>query len=150
MNASSSTHGTLKAIAHRPTDGKPMIEATQVNVLPGRGIDTENRKPGKREVTLVSTKSWADACKELNAQVPWYARRANLLLEGIDLPAAVGKTLRIGDVEILVHGETRPCGVMDQQHPGLRKALTPETRGGVHGQVLAGGVLRVGDEVQVD
>ena len=126
-----------------------MIETTQVNVLPGRGIDTENRKPGKREITLVSTQSWADACCDLGTAVPWFFRRANLLIEGIDLPATLGKTLKIGPVELLVHGETRPCGIMNQQHQGLKAALTPQVRGGVHAQVLVGGTLRVGDTVVV-
>jgi MOSC domain-containing protein YiiM len=126
-----------------------MIEAAEVEVLPGRGIDAENRKPGKREITLVSTKSWADACRELGTTVPWYYRRANLLIDGVDLPATVGKTLKIGSVELLIHGETRPCGIMDQQHQGLKTALTPEMRAGVHAQVLVGGLLRVGDSVDV-
>lgn len=149
MNPTSTAHATVKAIAHRPTDGQTMIEASQVNVLPGRGIDMENRKPGKREITLVSTRSWADACKELGATVPWHFRRANLLIEDIDLLATVGKKLKIGSVEILVHGETRPCGIMDQQHQGLRTALIPNMRGGVHAEVLVGGIIRVGDRVAI-
>ena len=149
MSASTTLHGVLKCIAHRPTDGQPMMEAKQVNVLPGRGIDTENRKPGEREVTLVSTESWADACRDLGTIVPWFYRRANLLIDGIDLPATIGKTLKIGPVELLVHGETRPCGIMDQQFQGLKTALAPQVRGGVHAQVLVGGTLQVGDRVDV-
>jgi len=126
-----------------------MIESREVQVLPGRGIDSENRKPGKREVTLVSTKSWADACRELGAEISWHARRANLLIDGIDLPKTIGLRLKIGPVEILVHGETKPCKIMDQQRQGLRQALVPEFRGGVHGEVVTDGTLRVGDSVQV-
>jgi MOSC domain-containing protein YiiM len=36
---------------------------------------------------------------------------------------------------------------MDKQHEGLRKALTPEWRGGVACRVLRGGDVAVGDDV---
>jgi MOSC domain-containing protein YiiM len=57
--------------------------------------------------------------------------------------------LCIGDARIRLHGETRPCHIMDEQHDGLRRALEPDCRGGVFGQVLAGGVIRAGDRVEV-
>jgi MOSC domain-containing protein YiiM len=139
--------GVLKAIAHRPTDGQPMTEVREIIVLAGRGPEVENRKPGKREITLLSAESWAAACRDLGVDLPWWRRRANLLIEGLDLSATIGRTLFIGSIRIQVHGETKPCGLMDQQHAGLRQALVPDCRGGVYGQVLAGGTIRVGDPV---
>jgi MOSC domain-containing protein YiiM len=141
--------GVLKSIAHRPTDGEPMREAREANVIPGRGLDTENRKPGRREVTLLSVEAWQKACRELGVEIPWYTRRANLLIEGVDLTSLLGEELQVGTVRIRIHGETRPCGIMDAQQPGLREALAPEMRGGVHGEVLVGGTIRVGDPVEV-
>lgn len=142
--------GTLKAIAHRATDGEPMREAQQVTVHPGRGIDTENRKAGRREVTLLSVESWNEACGELGVEIPWLVRRANFLIEGVDLSATLGHLVSIGPVQIRIHGETRPCGIMESQQAGLRDALKPKLRGGVHGEVLIGGVVHVGDPVRVD
>jgi MOSC domain-containing protein YiiM len=126
-----------------------MREAQQATVYPGRGIDSENRKSGRREVTLLSVEAWADTCRELGVNIPWYTRRANLLIEGIDLGAALGQVIKIGPVQIRIHGETRPCGIMDAQQQGLREALKPNLRGGVHGEVLTGGVFRVGDLVEL-
>jgi len=143
------TQGVLRGIAVRPTDGAAMREVSACNILPGRGIDLENRKPGKREVTLLSMETWQVVCQELGTSLPWHTRRANLLIAGIDLPAAVGRTLCIGEVQILIHGETRPCAVMDQQFQGLRKTLVPDMRGGVIGEVLAGGNVQTGDVVTV-
>ena len=142
-----SPRGVLKAIAHRPTDGQPMTEVREIIVLAGRGPEVENRKPGKREITLLSAESWAATCRDFGVDLPWWYRRANLLIEGLDLSAAIGRTLSIGSIRIQVHGETKPCGLMDQQHAGLRQALVPDCRGGVYGQVLAGGTIRVGDLV---
>lgn len=139
--------GMLLGIAYRPTDGDPMIEVDACRLIAGRGIDLENRKPGKREVTLLSRTLWADACRELGVELPWWTRRANFLVEGVDLSAWVGKTLGIGAARIRIHGETKPCRLMDAQYPGLREALQPAWRGGATGEVLVGGTVRVGDAV---
>jgi MOSC domain-containing protein YiiM len=72
-----------------------------------------------------------------------------LLIGGLDLSATIGRTLSIGSTRIQVHGETKPCGLMDQQHAGLRQALVPDCRGGVYGQVLTGGTILVGDPVSL-
>lgn len=141
--------GVLKSIAQRPTDGEPMREVREANIVMGRGIDFENRKPGRRELTMISVEAWDKACLELGVKLPWHARRANLLIEGIDLAGTLGEVIQIGPVQVRIHGETRPCGIMDAQQPGLREALKPEIRGGVHGEVLVGGVIRVGDPVAV-
>ena len=141
--------GMLKAIAHRPVDGEPMREAQQATVHPGRGIDSENRKTGRREVTLLAAEAWTDACRELGVDIPWLVRRANFLIEGVDLAVTLGQVISIGPVQIRIHGETRPCGIMESQQAGLRDALTPNLRGGVHGKVLTGGTVRVGDPVRV-
>lgn len=126
-----------------------MREACEAAVEAGRGLTTENRKTGRREVTLISVQAWRDACTELGVELPWHTRRANLLIDGVDLAAALGHVIAIGQVQVRIHGETKPCGLMDAQHAGLREALKPQFRGGVHGEVLAGGVIRVGDAVRV-
>jgi MOSC domain-containing protein YiiM len=125
-----------------------MAEVQQCEVLPGRGITTENRKTGKREITLISQERWQQTCAELGTMLPWHTRRANLLIEGLDFASLVGQVINIGDhVTVRVHGETKPCGIMDQQYDGLRKSLEPDFRGGVFGQVLTGGTLRIGQNV---
>jgi len=126
-----------------------MAEAHECTLEAGRGLSAENRPSGKREVTLVSAESWRDVCRELGADVPWYFRRANLLVEGVNLAAAIGRSVHVGETEIRIHGETKPCKIMDAQHDGLREALVPECRGGVFGEVLKGGKIRVGDRVVV-
>lgn len=141
--------GILRAIACRPTDGDSMQLVEQCHVLAKRGIDTENRPHGKREVTLLSAEAWAAVCRELGADLPWHMRRANFLVEGIDLAGMIGNTISLGEVRIHVHGETKPCGIMDEQHKGLCQALVPDGRGGVFGQVTTEGTVRVGDRVTI-
>jgi MOSC domain-containing protein YiiM len=127
-----------------------MTEVDHCEVAAGRGITSENRKAGKREITLISKERWLQTCAELGSTLPWHTRRANLLIEGLDLALTIGQVVAIGDtVKIRIHGETKPCGIMDKQHGGLRKTLDPDFRGGVFGQVVTGGVLRVGATVGI-
>jgi MOSC domain-containing protein YiiM len=143
------TIGVLRGIAHRPTDDEPMREAREAVVVIGRGLEVENRKSGRREVTLISAESWADVCRELGVSLPWYTRRANLLIEGMELSVTIGRVIRIGTIEVRIHGESKPCNVMEAQQVGLRDALKPHCRGGVFGEVLVGGTIRVDDKVEV-
>ena len=141
--------GVLKSIAYRPRDGEDMRETDRCRVRIGRGLERENRPGGRREITLLSEESWADACAELGVELPWYTRRANLLVAGLDLAEAISHTIRIGEVEVRIHGETHPCDFMDEQQFGLREALIPDCRGGVYGQVLVEGSVRTGDRISV-
>jgi MOSC domain-containing protein YiiM len=100
-------------------------------------------------VTLLDAGQWRQVIAELGLDLPWHTRRANLLIEGIDLQAAVGQRIQIGECRFAIGGETTPCQRMDELQPGLRRTLTPEMCGGVWGKVLRGGQLRVGDSVSV-
>ena len=141
--------GVLRSIAWRPANGVGMSEIEKCMVLAKRGLDLENRKHGKREVTLLSVQSWADVCQEIGKEIPWYIRRANFLIDGMDLASIIGKTLAIGSVRVHIYGETKPCFLMDEQCEGLRAALRSDCRGGVHGQVLNDGEIQIGDTVSI-
>lgn len=85
----------------------------------------------------------------MGADLPPRARRANLVVRGLDLGPLVGRRLRIGGAEMLVRGETVPCDLMELQAVGLREALSPRMRGGVFGPVERSGRIRLGDLVVV-
>lgn len=143
------TSGTLQGIAVREASRAPMKEHQQVEVTTTHGIIQDYRGTGLRQVTLLDVGQWQEVLAELGLELPWYTRRANLLISGIDLPATVGWRLQIGACRFAIGGETTPCQRMDELHPGLRQLLSPGLRGGVWGKVLQGGPLRVGDSVQV-
>ena len=127
-----------------------MVEHEAAELRPGVGVvgDVPGRSPA-REVTAVDRDAWQSACRDLGHEVPWTARRANLLVTGIDLHATAGCELRIGSVRLRITGETRPCGVMDRQRSGLRRALEPDWRGGATCTVVAGGTVAVGNAVEL-
>jgi MOSC domain-containing protein YiiM len=140
--------GRLIGIARARALRAPLEEMTAAKVSVEAGIEGDARgtKP-KRQITVLFREGWGDACRELGMALPWTARRANLLVEGFERPRSIGGRLRIGEIELEVMLETDPCMLMERTQAGLKAALTPDWRGGVCCNVLAGGTIRVGDAV---
>jgi len=126
----------------------PMDAVDHATAIVGHGLDGCADRGGRRQVTLIREESWDAACRELGVDVPPEARRANLLVRGIDLEHSRGQTIEIGDTAIRIFGETRPCERMDAACSGLRARLSPEWRAGAFGEVVRAGVLRVGDRAR--
>jgi MOSC domain-containing protein YiiM len=144
-----SDSGRVIALAIKPEHRAPMSEVNEFAVTT-RGIEGNVGQSNPRRVTLLSREQWDEAQAVLNADIPWTARRANILVEDVPLATLLGKRLRVGDVEMLIHGVTEPCGRMDEAHPGLRRALEPDCRGGMHAEVLNDGAIRVGDTISIE
>ena len=125
----------------------PMDSKEQARLIVGKGLVDNANQGGKRQVTILSSEAWQAAAKQLGRSVDPSARRANLVVSGVDLEDSRGKILEIGTAAILIHGETRPCERMDEACKGLRSALAPNWRGGVYGTVLRDSEIRVGDPV---
>ncbi|NNM75457.1 MOSC domain-containing protein [Sphingomonas sp. ID1715] len=114
-----------------------------------RGI-VKNGK-NKRQVSLMELGDWQAALGEIGAEVPWQERRANLLVDGLDLPQRSGAVIRIGGTaRIETTMECDPCIRMEQVASGLMDALKPDWRGGVLGRVLSDGEIRVGDPIIIE
>lgn len=144
-----SMQGTLRGIAIRSASRAPMHEQHQAEVTVEHGLIDDYRGSGLRQVTFLDMAQWQETIHELSIALPWHTRRANLLLEGIELAEAVGQQIQIGDCLFTIYGETEPCQRMDELQPGLRSALCFDMRGGVWGRVVRGGLLHVGQHVQV-
>lgn len=144
--------GRVLAIALRDGTLGPMIEVAEATATADGGIEPNHRVSAKRGLTLIAKDRWEAAVAEIHAEeLPWHTRRANLLVNGIELADLIGRTIRIGEtVRVAIHGETEPCALMDNLHPGLRAALEPDCRGGVYGRIVTGGAIRAGDEVAAD
>ena len=141
--------GVVRGLAVRPGDRQPMIEVTEARAKTGRGFEGDPRAKGKRGLTLLDTECWVQAVSQLDSVLPWHTRRANVLVEGLNLSATIGERLSIGEVVLHVWGASTPCDEMDELHPGLKDALQPDMRGGVYGEVLNDGLIHLGDRVEV-
>ena len=141
--------GRIAKIWVKRFKGGPMDEVRSVAMTPETGIEGNAQSGRKRQVTLLAIERWRDAERELGRPADPALRRANILLEGVDLVESRGRTIRLGEVELYVWGETRPCRKMDEASAGLQAALDPEWRAGAHAEVAIGGTVRVGDEVSL-
>jgi len=141
----------LLDIAFRPKSRAPMQTKSETMVSKVAGVEHDSRgKPGKRQVTVLSLQQWLLACDEVGTTLPWTVRRANLLVDGVSFDSSmVGQQIKIGQLILLVTGETDPCPKMDAQHQGLTHALTPDWRGGVCCRVIADGRVKINDDVQI-
>ena len=127
-----------------------MVPLEKVDVSIDSGIAGDYRgKADERQVTIVDKEAWDDVCKELGMSLSWISRRANLMVEGIPLEDSRGKFIRVGNLWLKVTGECKPCSRMDQVTQGLKAILTPFWRGGVTCQVVEGGTIHLGDEVEI-
>jgi MOSC domain-containing protein YiiM len=125
-----------------------MDPTVRAALVAGRGIAGNADQGGKRQVTILSAERWAAVCAFLGCDIDPVVRRANLLVTGLELEESRGRELRIGGCRIRLLGETRPCEQMDAALPGLRAALGPHWGGGAYGEVLDGGEIAIGDEVE--
>jgi MOSC domain-containing protein YiiM len=139
--------GRVEALWTKRAHRGPMDPHSEATFVAGQGIEGSVGWSRTRQVTIISLEAWRAMNKDLGAVVDPVARRANVMVSGVDLAMSRGRTLRLGDVRVLLLGETRPCERMAEAHEGMRAAMDGEWRGGVFGQVLDDGVVSVGDTV---
>ena len=143
---------SIKAIAikNRSRVAMQSIDSAQISV--NSGILGDFRGPQKdRQITILSEDAWQKACREIDVELPWTTRRANLLVDGVEFDESyTNRRVRIGEVELVVTRETNPCSLMDAQQAGLTAALTPDWRGGICCNVVKLGIVKLGDRVEFD
>ena len=145
-------HGRVEALWVKRFHRGPMDAVERAFVRAGRGVVGSADQGGRRQITLLADEGWRAAREEafgeaaaaLDVAAP-SARRANVLLSGLDLRDSRERVLRLGGCRVRVLGETRPCERMDEALAGLRLALSPEWRGGVFGEILQDGEIAIGD-----
>ena len=149
--------GVLAGIARHGRPKGPMELVDHVAVTIDGGIAGDFRgavKPGgrgRRQVTLIERGDWQAAMAEVGHSIAWQERRANLLVDGLDLPQVPGLRLCIGTQVVLeITRETDPCERMEALAAGLRAALSVDWRGGVCTRVLTGGQIATGDLIRIE
>lgn len=136
-------------IAKKPARNMPMTFVDEVCITPEHGIEGDIHGTSKRrQLTVLSLPQWEEVCREVQAALLWFVRRANLCVSTIRFTSPdVGRELYIGETIILeITGEATPCLRMEQTFAGLKNALH-SFRGGVSCRVKRGGVLSRGDIV---
>ncbi len=124
-----------------------MDAVSEATLIEGQGVSGSVGRSKRRQVTILAREDWDTALVDAGATADPSRRRANILISGLQLADTRGRVLLIGDARVAVGGELTPCERMEEIAAGLQAALKPGWRGGVFGQVLSGGVVRVGDGV---
>lgn len=140
--------GTLQAIWIKRMRGGPMDAVPSARLRAGRGIVGNADQGGRRQFALLAEEAWEALMRDLGRSLPASARRANLLVRGLDLRDGRGRIVRIGVCRVRIVGETKPCSRMDEACPGLKEAMWPQWNGGAFGEVLDDGPIVVGDAVE--
>ncbi|ADU30305.1 MOSC domain-containing protein [Evansella cellulosilytica] len=139
--------GKVQKIWIKRMAGGPMDEVDEAILIKEKGIVHNADQGGKRQVTFLEEDVWSKLMDELNANLDPATRRANFLVKGINLKNSRGKILQIGECEVKIHGETKPCRQMDEALPGLKDAMFPDWGGGAFGTIISGGKVKQGDEI---
>jgi MOSC domain-containing protein YiiM len=148
--------GELTDIYVAASAGEPMRRLAEVRAIAGAGLEGDRyalgsghwRRTDACEVTLVDSTALERAQRKSGIGFAAGEHRRNLVVRGIALDAYRNRRVRIGEVLLEFHRLRPPCGYLDRLlQRGAGKALG---RGaGIGLRVVEGGVLRVGDAVQV-
>ncbi len=140
--------GSLEAIWLKRAKGGPMDAVLEVALEEGAGLRGNANRGGRRQVTIIARERWRELSAALGADLDPGARRANLMVSGIDLENSRGRLLRVGAALLRINGETRPCEQMEAAHAGLQALMRERWGGGAYAEVIEGAAVRVGDPVR--
>lgn len=135
----------------------PMIRRKEVRLVPGRGIEGDRYYEGTGtfsphpqkpdfEITLIERENVEAFARESGLPFTAALARRNLVTEGVELNALVGREFRVGAVRLEGLRWCEPCRY-------LAKITYPETltglvhKGGLRARILTEGLIREGDLV---
>ena len=146
--------GRLVAIYTTATAGGPMNGHGELRAIAGIGLDGDryaakvgsfsDREGGGREVTLIQREAIA-AAHASGVTIGEHETRRNLVTEGVDLQALIGKTFAVGDAVLYGVRDCPPCGYLQgMTQPGVVAALQGS---GLRADIVRDGTLHVGDAI---
>jgi MOSC domain-containing protein YiiM len=137
--------GVVEGIFVGPVDQGPLSAAADVQVKTGAGI--EGDRYGDKDITLFEAEAIEGLLTDTGIELAPSEIRRNVMTRGVALNDLVGRRFRVGEVEAVGTELCHPCNHLQSlTQPGVLRGLVD--RGGLNADVLAGGVIRVGDSVE--
>ena len=137
-------NGQIEAIWIKRAKRGPMDTVAQAEMIAGKGLVGNANQGSRRQVTIIDAAVWERIMDELGANIDPSARRANIMVRGLELANTRKRILLLDECRVRIFTETKPCERMDEVLPGLKAALYKNWGGGACGQVISGGTVRVG------
>ena len=78
-------NGRVEAIWIKRAKRGPMDAVEQAEMIAGRGLVGNANQGGRRQVTIIDAAVWERVMEELGAKVDPSARRANIMVRGLNL-----------------------------------------------------------------
>lgn len=144
--------GKIEWIGLRTAKSREILSVNTAELQQGHGLigDKAGQRPGgKRQVTLIQAEYLPVMASFMNQTetLPEIFRR-NIVVSKINLSVLLKHTLRINDVIIEITGNCAPCKKMEESM-GFGAFNAMRNHGGVNAMVKVGGVISIGDEVEV-
>ena len=146
--------GRLEWIGPRPVRRAPPVPVLEAELITDSHLLGDHARPktgGKRQITLLQHEHLAAVAGYLGLEAPLDPGRLrrNLVVSGLNLLALKNRQIQIGDEVLLdITGECHPCSRMEEElGPGGYNAM--RGHGGLTAHIAQGGIIRVGDAVQV-
>lgn len=152
------SQGRVEAIHITGTAEAPMRGVAAIQAITGLGLEgdryaaklgsfSKKDKPG-RQITLVEAEAIEALERELGLVLTPGETRRNLVTRGVALNHLVGRDFTVGGARLRGHELCEPCGDLARMtgKPAILAGLVH--RGGLRAEILAGGMICVGDEVR--
>jgi MOSC domain-containing protein YiiM len=137
----------IEAIHVGPEEGGPLHAVDSVNAVAGKGLEGDRHfsdrgaRPGGA-LTLV------EAEEVDRVGLGEGESRRQLTVRGVRLPDLVGKTFKVGEVEVYGVELCEPCTHLESlTRPGIIQDMVH--RAGINCDILSDGVISVGDAITV-
>jgi MOSC domain-containing protein YiiM len=144
--------GVLRGINVAPARGAPISEVAAVEAVSGFGLTGDRHAaegaPAEEQVTLIELEAVQAANRDYGLALSPADTRRNIVTEGVPLNHLVDREFSVGEVRLRGVALCEPCGYL-QQLTGQKVVRALRHRGGLNAEILAGGVIRLGDPVRL-
>lgn len=148
--------GKVESIYIASEKGVPVTPVEQVRAIPGKGLEGDRyfdpkgphnpaHKP-KKETTLIEIESLEALKRDHNLDLTPAESRRNIVTRNVPLNHLVGREFQVGEVTLRGIKLCEPCSYLQNMtRQGILAGLTH--RGGLMAQIVSGGTIRTGDNI---
>jgi MOSC domain-containing protein YiiM len=150
--------GRVVGIFVGPEATAALASVQEVRAEPGRGLEGDRywlgqgtfwKREPDYEVTLIETEALEALAAETGTKVESREARRNIATRGVRLNDLVNRCFRVGEATLAGIRLCEPCGHLERlTGQTLRPALVG--RGGLRAGIVTGGLIRVGDAIEVE